>query len=237
LDSDEVDSITDTTESQQVAKIIETTYWDIVSKLDPPEHYDFYQLTATSASTPTVMTLPSSGLNVQWIKYNHQDDADTAVEFKKIDFLDLNSFLSRMHALDSDESNVIEFTKTINSQVFTFLAFNDRAPTVYTTWDDGTVLFDSYDAANEDYLEAAKTMVYGYYLPTWTTSDSFTPDLDAKQFSLLFNEAKSQAFIELKQMANSKAEQRARGGWISSQKTKRNFPQNELARLRNYGRK
>jgi hypothetical protein len=237
MDSDEVDNYNDTTESTQVANIIKTTYWDIISRLDPPEHYDFYQLTETSASTPTIMTLPSSQLSIEWIKYNQQADADTTVDYQEVTYLDLNEFLRRMYGLDADGDTVDGFSYTINSKSQNFMCLNDRAPSYYTTWDDGTVLFDAYNSDNESFLEATKTMVYGYYLPTFTMSNSFTPDLDAKNFSLLFNEAKSQAFIELKQVRNSKADERARGGWIASQKNKRNTPVNELDRLPNYGRR
>ena len=38
-------------------------------------------------------------------------------------------------------------------------------------------------------------------------SDTFTPDLPIQMFTYLLNEAKSAAFLTLKQMANQKAEQ------------------------------
>jgi hypothetical protein len=38
-------------------------------------------------------------------------------------------------------------------------------------------------------------------------SDTFTPDLPVQMFTYLLNEAKSTAFLTLKQMANQKAEQ------------------------------
>jgi hypothetical protein len=69
----------------------------------------------------------------------------------------------------------------------------------------------------------------------WTVADGFTPDLDARQFTLLLNEAKAQAFIELKQQANPKAEKRARRGWIQAQRTKKNI--DRATYYNGYGRK
>ena len=49
LDSDEVNSISDTPESLQVANIVRTTYEDLVSLLDLPEHFSFFELTTAGS--------------------------------------------------------------------------------------------------------------------------------------------------------------------------------------------
>jgi hypothetical protein len=241
IDGDEVNSISDTTESLQVAKVIETTYWDIVSKAEFPKNFIFFELDPSGSPTvPTVMYLPTTQLTLQWIRYNIATTADPSPMFQDVQFQDLDTFLQRMYGHDSSESTVDEFDLTLgNGDVMTFLARNDKMPTYYTCFDDRTILFDSYDSAEDTTLQESKTMCYGEKLPTWTNTDSFTPDLPAKQFTLLLNEAKSLAWAEIKQASNAKAEQRARNGWVRSQKDKRNVntPRNELDRLPNYGRK
>lgn len=48
LDSAEVNSYLDTTESLQVARILESTYWDIVSTSSFPGIFSYYNLTPST---------------------------------------------------------------------------------------------------------------------------------------------------------------------------------------------
>lgn len=241
MDSDAVNSITDTAESVQVADIIRSSYWDIISSLKLPEHKDFFELTASSSSTPVIMTLPSNVLDVEWIKYDNKLTTDTGKKYFDLEYWPLEDFLHAMHSLNGGDSTVTTFTLTTNgSDSMDILCRNDLFPSRWTTFNDNTIIFDAYKSSEDSYLQKNKTMAWGQLVPTWTHTDNFTPDLDAKQFTLLFNEAKGQAFIELKQTVNAKAEKRARRGWISSQGQKRALPgqtYGEIHNRPNYGRK
>lgn len=241
IDGDEVNSLTDTTESLQVAKVLENTYWDIISRGEFPKNYIFFELDPSgNPLQPTVMYLPSAQLTLQWVRYNIATTDDPSPNFKDVPYVDLDTFLEKMYGYDASDTTIDQFDITLdNGDVMTFLCRNDKFPTSYTTFDDRTLLFDSYSSTEDATLQESKTMCYGERLPTWTMADAFVPDLPAKQFSLLLNEAKSLAWAELKQAQNAKAEQRARKGWVHSQKDKRNVnnPRNELARLPNYGKK
>ena len=50
----------------------------------------------------------------------------------------------------------------------------------------------------------------------------YVPDLDARQFQLLLQASKAQAFYELKQVENPKAEKKERKNTILAQRTKAN---------------
>lgn len=70
LDSDEVNSISDTTESMQVANIIQNKYYDILARGELPEHTQLFQLTPSGDSTkPTLMYVPAGVSRIDWIKY------------------------------------------------------------------------------------------------------------------------------------------------------------------------
>lgn len=56
-------------------------------------------------------------------------------------------------------------------------------------------------------LQSSKFIVWAIQEPTFTMSDTFTPDLDVDMFPWLLNEAKSVAHVEINQRANAKAEQ------------------------------
>jgi hypothetical protein len=70
MSSDEVNSISDTTESMQVAQIIKNKYYDITARGDLPEHKELFQLDpATDSSTPTMMFVPDGVSKIESIRY------------------------------------------------------------------------------------------------------------------------------------------------------------------------
>jgi hypothetical protein len=74
MSSDEVNSISDTTESLQVANAIETVYNNFVGRSELPEHFQYFQLTASNnITTPTIMYVPNNCRRVDWIKYYSLD--------------------------------------------------------------------------------------------------------------------------------------------------------------------
>lgn len=81
LTSDQVNSISDTVESLQVATIIQNKYYDIAARGDLPEHNQLFQLVPSNDATkPVQMLIPTSpvGTNaIQWIKYFDSNTADS----------------------------------------------------------------------------------------------------------------------------------------------------------------
>src|SRR5258707_1978269 len=70
MDADEVNSISDTTESRQVAQIIQNKYYDILSRGFLPEFDQLFQLRPSLDITrPTLMYIPDGVSKVSWIKY------------------------------------------------------------------------------------------------------------------------------------------------------------------------
>lgn len=70
MGSDEVNSISDTTESMQVAQIIKNKYFDIVARGDLPEHYELFQLDPSlDNSTPVLMYVPDGVSKIKYLKY------------------------------------------------------------------------------------------------------------------------------------------------------------------------
>jgi hypothetical protein len=102
---------------------------------------------------------------------------------------------------------------------------NDKAPEYYTSFDDRQIVFDSYDADVDSTLQKSKTICFGLKESSWTKSDAFVPALDSQQFHLLLQEAKAQAWVELKQLTNEKAERKARRSWVllASKKNRANY--------------
>lgn len=240
LDSDEVSNYNDTTESTQVAHIVKTVFNDLQARCDLPEHYQLFELTASGDNTkPTLMTKPSDVTSVLWVQYNKLLSGETDPLFQDVQFMPLDDFLRMQDSLKVSDSTVGSWDQTLDaSDSITFIYRNDKAPTFYTTWNDSTFIFDSYDSAVDTTLTKTKTRCYGRKDQTFTLSNSFVPFTDRDMCTLLLNEAKVLAFAELKQMGHDVARQWANRQWTKLNKSKRGIDQNrnELDRVPNFAR-
>jgi len=205
MDSDEVNSINDSVESLQVAQIIKTTYYNIIDGRDYDFLYELFQLDASGTSSrPTHMKLPENIIDLKYIKYNCRTLTDTKDKYLKIKYLMPEDFMEVVDKRDSSKSNVTVVTDPTGISIN---VMKDKAPEYFTSFDDENLVFDSYDSEIDSTLTNTKTQCHGKRSVAFTLSDSFTPDLPVQMFSYLLAEAKSTAFVTLKQMANAKAEQ------------------------------
>lgn len=241
MDGEEVTSIDDNYESKQIARIVRECYNNIVPKADLPEHSTLFQLEQTAtALVPTIMSLPSDCIYLEWLKYDRHLSTETDSQFKKLDYVCPEEFFFRMHYLQpSTDTTVTSFTYTVNNNALTFLVKNDQSPAYYTTWDDATIAFNSFDSAVETYLSASKFLAYGKQDQTFTLADGYVPMLDSEQFPLLVQEAKGLAFAQMKQMTHVKAEKEAKRQWthLGRSKDAVNNADNYYQSTPNYGRK
>lgn len=247
LSSDEVNSISDTTESLQVAEIVRQTYYNIISRVGIPNHKQLIQLNPSLDETaPVVMYIPEGISRIEWLKYFNSNILDTSSSgdhdintdivasdpvtfppppgYTYVTILPVTQFIDMVVGFNPMEDNVESFTFSNNvngfNSSYTFYYKNDRQPSYCTILGNHYVVFDSYDSTQDTTLQANKSMALGEVIPHFTMEDDFVPNLTDEQFTLLLNEAKSLAFFELKQMVHTKAEQEAKRGWTSVQKTK-----------------
>lgn len=211
MDSDEVQDINDTTESRQIVDVIEMTYYDLASQMDFPDYWDLFELEASlDISRPTLMYLPSNVTKLEWVQYDFSEDGATARNFKPIIPMSRERFFDRMNTLDTDQPDVYQYNLEVGTGTFDVRGKNNAFPTYFTTTDDRSMVFDNYRADINQTLVGNKTKCYGMRVPEFVRDNDFVPDFPLRQFTLLFNEAKSQAFLDLKQVQNAKADQRAR---------------------------
>jgi hypothetical protein len=240
MDSDEVNSINDNTEAQQVANLIQTAYFDIVARLDLPEHSSIYSLTSSADVTkPTLMVRPPFANSMEWIKYNSMKVTDTNPLWQPITFKPFNEFMDmQSQLLPATDTTVGTMTVVSNGSSIPIYYKNNSAPLYYTSPDDTNIVFDSYDSAVDTTLQASKTICWGTIQQTFQLVDTFVPALNDLQFQLLLNEAKSTAFAEMKQTANAKSEGEAKRLWTRLQRNKSQLNKNQdFHNLPNYGRR
>lgn len=221
LDSDEIDSITDTVEGEQVAAVIRDTYWQLVENRLIPEHKELFQLTDAGATAKVYMLVPTTVSKIDWIKYNVIESGGSNNNFVTIPYKEPEEFIEILVARTNSDSDVVSATDP-NSSIALDMFENDKRPEFWTSFDDEYICFDSYDATvDASGLVGSKTLCHGVIIPTFTitnsVTDAFTPDLDDNLFPLLLAEAKSTCFTTIKQTANAKIEKQARDQKVFSQ--------------------
>lgn len=219
MDSDEVNSIDDTVESQQVAEIIRETYYDFISQRDWPWLREEFKLTGLGDLTnPTKMLLPNNYSKLLYVRYNK----------KEISYMPPEEFRLMLDMR-------VEQDGVVNSSGFVL----NHDPVYFTSWDDEYLVFDAIDKSSDDTLIGNKSVCYGVKYPSFTLEDMFIPDLPDKVFPTLLADAKSTCFINFKQQANAKEERKAlRGRFTMQNEAWRNNKAEQTYNSRvNYGRK
>lgn len=201
MDSEDISSISDTIEAQQVASIVEDTFYNIVATKVAPEHAQLIKLTAASDSDhPTHFHYPENVKEITKVWYE-----DSEGSYRRIDWCEPMDFLSRTDPVASDYDTVLDQNGGTKLRIV-----NNETPRFYTSFDDYWMVFNSYDGDEDTTLQASKVRAYGIVYPVFDQSDSYTPDVDATMFPYLIAEAKSTAMSLLKGSSDPKVEQAAR---------------------------
>lgn len=215
MNSDEVNSISDTLESLQVAQIVKSVYFEMMANKNWPHLRTLLALEASGDNTkPTHMKLPELVKEIEWIEYNKQKEGDTRNYYEQLTYLTPDEFLyktSQYNNNDADTDVITDFSGV------NFHIKNDEQPRYWTSFDDEYIVFNAYNAAIETTLQATNSRTSVFVEPSWSMSDNFTPDLPSEAFPALLAEAKSTSFARIKQLPDQKAEQQAtrQKNWLS----------------------
>lgn len=209
MDGEEVNSITDSIEAQQIASVIEDTYYNIISVRDKPEYWELYKLVSLSDSTrPTHFRYSSESVDevkaLRLLRYD-VSTVSSVVEYREICWLDPIDFLERM-PYNSDNTLRV-YDKNADTSLF---VSNDTAPSYYTSFDDEHIVLDAYNATVESTLQSSKTQAFVFKMPTFTISDNFVPDMEDHKRPYLLAEAKSTCMSLWRDGSDPKIEQSAR---------------------------
>lgn len=221
IDSDEVNSISDSAESLQIVAIIKSVLDDMVSRGDLGDQKTMFNLVPSGDNTkPVLMYKPDNIDRIDWIKYNKLGVDDTDPSWSEVYYLSPEVFIDYVSNYSPSETDVDTFTLASSGFTFTIPYKNNTAPSHYTSFDNNTIIFDGYDSAVDTTLQSSKTICFGKLKLNWEQLDTYVPPIQSEQFPLLLSEAKSRAWAELRQSPNQKIEQGARRGWVHLQKTR-----------------
>lgn len=212
LSEDNVNSIGDTQSSYDVATIIKETYDELFAHTSVPERVGLIQLEGLADVTkPNYLKVPSNVLRFQWVKYrNLETNTYSSVEYLTPEhFIDIMINSARESLMDVEDFSGVTLKVQTN-----------KHPTYWTTFDDKHLVFDSFNQGVENTLHQNNVMAFGESYKSWIHEDSFVPDIDPELFPRLLAEAKSVAFINLKQISSAKEEARSRRQLVKWQKYK-----------------
>jgi hypothetical protein len=215
MDSDEVNSITDTAEAEQVAVIVKSTFNAMMVNRDWPHTRKLVSFIASgSPALPTHLKLSSNVKRMMTATYNKAKVGETRKQYLPVKYLEPDAFLRRQNQLNNDNANVDIITDPTGVEL---LIRNDISPEYYTSFDDSYMVFDSYDSAVDTTLQESKVQAMAYVLPAWVHTDTAIPDLPDDAFPLLVEESKAKAQFKLRQFVDSKAEVEAgrQNRWLS----------------------
>ena len=201
LNSDDVNSISDTVESLQVADMVKSAYIDIMGGLRDPHRKDIFPLVALSdTSKPNYMRIPLDCLGIERLYYDKEDGR------REITFIEPEEFVD----LSIQRESLTNITSVDDFSSISYNIINDKDPTYYTSFDDDYLVFDSWNNSVDTTLQQSKSVAIGYKEPAWSMTDSFVPDLPVNYFPYLISSAKVAAFINIKQASNANEDRRAR---------------------------
>jgi len=208
MDSDEVNSISDTIESEQVATIVRSTFFSMMANRDWPHLKKAIQINPFSDTTyPTHMKVQDSIKRLIFLNYNCAKVGESRKFYQEMKWREPEDFLKLTNAQNTDQ-NVVDII--IDPSGIELMIRNDRNPTYFTSFDDEVLVFNAYNKELEDTLQNSKVQAQAYVTPGWSHTDTHVPDLPEEAFPALVEEAKSRCMFRLKQMEDVKAEQESR---------------------------
>jgi len=171
IDSDNVTSISDTVESEQVKDILDTVYDRLLDDF-PWDHLKEYGTLEVTA-IDNEMKLPANVLHLNSIRYDKKD----------VQYISPEDMTKKLDSRDTSLSNIDSLG-----------AINNEDPTYWTSYDSETIVFDSYDGTLISSLSNCSLV----RKPTILTSDSDIPDMPDRLHTVLLDGVFEEAFRLLK---------------------------------------
>lgn len=235
MDSDDINSISDTEEALQITTIVEETYNELMTRKEWNHLKIPRQLESLSdADYPSTLKIPEDVMQIDTVRYDVTRDSADPVEYQTIKYKHPNDFLDYILTRRSPSSEIDSLT--VKGSGVPLLVYNDRPPTFWTSFDDQFITFDSYNINVEDTVRGNKSIVYAVVLPEFNkNSDEFIPEMPARMFPLFLAECKKACFFYLKDSQSPVDEKRTfRGAAIFNDRGNR---AHDRARRARFGRK
>ena len=228
-----VDSIFDTDESQQVAKIAERVYYQMVQAY-PNLLFTMRETVLESVSDterPNYMLIPNDVQKIQESRlwYNcAKEEGD--INYKELQYLPPLDFVAATTNAAGSDVIVVEGYDENKMEIKT-----KQFPSYYTSFDNKYVVFDSYHSDYDDTLQSSKTRVVVSQEETFLQADDFVIPVPAHLSETYLDMFLNEALTLVYQQPIGMISQRARTAKIKLQQDNRTLGSGRSKRK--YGRK
>lgn len=233
MDGDEVNSIGDTEEAYQVARSVVRTYEALVSNSNWYHTRKGLTLVPYSDSEfPTHIRLNDNVKQLTLINYNKRKVDDTRDNYEEVKWKDPDDFLRYLNLRNSGDTNI---TNVVDVSGIALLIQTDKQPDYFTSFDDETIVFDSYDSEVDSTIQESKVQAVGFIIPTLMLKDDAIPELPPDAWAGFIEEATKKAQWWVRQFEDPVAAQEAsrQRRWLS----RKQWRVNGGIKFPDYGRK
>lgn len=197
MESDNVDTVNDTTEALDTAKLLKEVYYELLAREDWPFLKRAITLTAVAdTATPTSFTIPETIKMVEELSYNISEIG--SYKRRPLQYMEPRCFIAHCQSSETaTNAQLVELGSSIKLWVR-----NDQWPMFYTSFTNDDVVMDSFHSDFESTLTTAKLQGFGVAIPSFTVDDTFTPDIPLNMEPLLQASLNTAAFRYFKQVVS-----------------------------------
>lgn len=233
LNLDPVNGIADTEDSLLVAREAESTYYDLLTRAEWKANVDLLKVESLSDLTlPTGLRLPDDVSKVTSVRYDVTLPTDTQRVIKTIHWLEPEDFLEKSYTLGTDKASTV----VCDYKGVPLFVRNDKQPSYYTSFDNETLILDSYGADVENTLIGSKAVCYGEVEPSWLETDTFVIPVQQSIYPLYLSMLSAACSLYMNSEVNQEDERRQARG-ISRMRREQNRTEMEYFPEFKYGRK
>jgi len=214
LGSDEVNSISDSTEAEQVAQIAQTSYYELLNQREWPHLMKLGQLESVAdADFPNYLRIPDDVVRIDQVKYDSTDPNDATsgalIQIQEVQWCPPEEFLNITQNRNTETANIVTITDFGGVR---YHIRDNSKPQYWTSFDDEYIAFDAYDVDIDSTMQGNKSQILAKSLPDFVIADSTVADAPAHFFQTWIHETISMAMWYMKQEISQKDEQKARRG-------------------------
>lgn len=218
MDSDNVNSISDTEEAQQVQTVLKEVYNNIISR----RRWEFLKKTrqlenVSDVTRPNKMKIPDNVTRVECFQWQTRDVVDVDHKpWKELRYLAPCDFIRHVQSRDVEQLKIQDrVLEVVNDDLVSIPMITDQEPQYWTSFDDVHIYMDNFIHDNPlTTAIAERTSVDVTQQQLWRDGDTEIQFLPPEMFPLLLAEAKSTCWLNFKGASNAKAEQVASRQYI-----------------------
>lgn len=174
-----VSTIDDAIESQQVAKIAEDIFYEVVNDIFSNHlSVNIIELESLAdSSKPNYLKIPANVTNIHEskIRYNKYNGVSgSTVNYKEVKYLHPQDFLCYMESRSTLQSNTQVIT---DFSGIDFVIKTNKHPDYCTSFDQEYLVFDSYNSSVDSTLQQSKSQAVVSLQRTFSIDDNYEIDL------------------------------------------------------------